>query len=61
MALKGEMTIVIVSHRLASLDFCDRVVALVDGRVIAEGSTADVLAESDALFGVEGLPEQDSV
>ena len=35
--LRGEMTIVIVAHRLSTLNFCTRLVAIVDGRVEAEG------------------------
>ncbi len=33
--LKGQVTLVIVAHRLSTLDVCDRVITIADGRVEA--------------------------
>ncbi len=42
-ALKGEKTLLIVAHRLSTVESCDRLYRLEQGRVIEEGSAADVL------------------
>jgi ATP-binding cassette subfamily B protein len=39
-ALKHELTIFIVAHRLSTLDICDRVMVIVDGRLAAFDTTA---------------------
>src|SRR4029077_11605435 len=35
LALKGELTLFLVAHRMATLAVCDRVIVLVDGRLEA--------------------------
>jgi ABC-type bacteriocin/lantibiotic exporter with double-glycine peptidase domain len=47
--LRGEMTIVIVAHRLSTLNFCTRLVAIVDGRVESEGDPTEVRSSSPFL------------
>ena len=42
--LEGEVTIVTVAHRLATVRHCDLVVYLEDGRVVARGSFDEVIA-----------------
>ncbi|MBC7618023.1 MAG: ABC transporter ATP-binding protein [Candidatus Saccharibacteria bacterium] len=42
-ALKGEKTLLIVAHRLSTVESCDRLYRLEQGRVIEEGSAVDVL------------------
>lgn len=42
-ALRGEKTIIIVAHRLSTIEHCDKVFRIEDGRVIEEGATATVL------------------
>lgn len=44
--LKGNMTMLIVAHRLSTLRICDRVVVMGGGRIEAVGSRSDVQAES---------------
>ncbi len=39
-ALKHELTLFIVAHRLSTLDICDRVMVIVDGRLAAFDTTA---------------------
>ena len=45
--LKGSVTMVIVAHRLSTLDVCDRLLVLRDGQVEAFGCRADLERESD--------------
>lgn len=42
-ALHGGKTIIIVAHRLSTVEKCDRLIRLDAGRVVAEGSPADLL------------------
>lgn len=48
-ALKGNMTLVIVAHRLSTVRDCDRVVFMADGRVEATGAFDDVRRASAAF------------
>jgi ABC-type multidrug transport system fused ATPase/permease subunit len=48
-AMRGEKTIVIVAHRLSTVERCDRVYRLEQSRVVAEGSARSVLA-ADAVL-----------
>jgi ATP-binding cassette subfamily C protein len=48
-ALRGERTLLIIAHRLATVRRCDRLVLLREGRVVATG-TFDELLASDADF-----------
>lgn len=41
----------VIAHRLSTLDACDRLVVLVDGKVAADGPRLDVLETSDFLRG----------
>lgn len=42
-ALHGDKTIIIVAHRLSTVEHCDRLFRLEQGRVVEEGETATVL------------------
>lgn len=44
--LQGKVTMVIVAHRLSTLNTCDRLVVLMDGMVVEEGSPSDLAANS---------------
>ncbi|SHL80445.1 ATP-binding cassette, subfamily B [Anaerocolumna jejuensis DSM 15929] len=46
--LSSEKTTIYISHRLASTRFCDRIVLLEDGRVIANGSHKDLLKNCES-------------
>lgn len=48
-ALRGATTVVVIAHRLSTLDECDRVAVLDDGRLIALGAPAE-LAAGDAYY-----------
>ncbi len=43
-SLHGKKTVIIVAHRTATVEKCDRVYRLDSGRMVAEGLPADVLA-----------------
>ena len=43
-ALQGTKTIIIVAHRLSTVEHCDRLYRLEDGRVVAEGTSVEILA-----------------
>ena len=45
--LKGSVTMVIIAHRLSTLEGCDRVVAVQGGRVVHEGTLASAVAAVD--------------
>ena len=51
-ALHGTKTIIIVAHRLSTVEHCDRLYRLEQGRVIEEGKTSEILglsSEEDCL------------
>lgn len=48
-ALGGTRTVIVVTHRLSTVAACDKIAVIVDGRVDAEGTYAD-LARSNATF-----------
>ncbi|WP_259248966.1 ABC transporter ATP-binding protein [Salinibacter ruber] len=49
-ALKGEVTVVIIAHRLSTVKNADRVYVLDEGRVIEEGSYHELRAREDGEF-----------
>jgi ABC-type multidrug transport system fused ATPase/permease subunit len=44
-ALQGQKTVVIVAHRLSTVEHCERIIRLHAGRVIQEGNPEQVLGE----------------
>ncbi|HWY17523.1 MAG TPA: ATP-binding cassette domain-containing protein [Solirubrobacteraceae bacterium] len=68
--LKHEMTLFVIAHRMSTLDVCDRVMVIVDGKLVAFDTTA-LLKQSNSYYrsastpaapGVEGptaLPQDD--
>jgi ABC-type multidrug transport system fused ATPase/permease subunit len=53
-ALSGERTIVLIAHRLRTVEACDRIVMLHEGRVMADGSFARLLETSDLFRRLVG-------
>ena len=43
-ALHGEKTIIIVAHRLSTVEQCDRLFRLEGGRIVETGDPAQVIA-----------------
>jgi ABC-type multidrug transport system fused ATPase/permease subunit len=48
-ALRGDKTILIIAHRLSTVEHCDRLFCLDQGRVSTEGEAATVLADLAAV------------
>jgi ABC-type multidrug transport system fused ATPase/permease subunit len=48
-ALRGSKSIIIVAHRLSTVESCDRLIRLENGRVVAEGTPAEVLGARGVL------------
>ena len=49
-ALKGEVTVVIIAHRLSTVKNADRVYVLDDGRVIEQGTYHELRHREDGEF-----------
>lgn len=53
MALQGSKTILIVAHRLSTVEHCDRLYRLEHGQLVAEGSPAKMLAISKIASSID--------
>lgn len=51
-AMHGNKTIIIVAHRLSTVEHCDRLYRLGQGRVAAEGGAAEMLATKEIASSV---------
>jgi ATP-binding cassette subfamily B protein len=60
LGLKGEMTIFAIAHRISTLDMCDRVIVIVDGKLDAFETTADLLTSNSYYRSASGLGESAS-
>ena len=45
-ALQGEKTVIIVAHRLSTVEYCDRLYRLEDSRIVDQGSFHEVTGRS---------------
>ncbi len=45
-AIKNRLTLFVVAHRMSTLDICDRMMVIVDGRLQAFGAVADLRSSS---------------
>ncbi|HEX3510321.1 MAG TPA: ABC transporter ATP-binding protein [Solirubrobacteraceae bacterium] len=48
-ALRHELTLFVIAHRMSTLDICDRVMVIVDGR-LAAFDTVDLLQQSNSYY-----------
>jgi ABC-type bacteriocin/lantibiotic exporter with double-glycine peptidase domain len=45
-ALQGSKTVIIVAHRLSTVEYCDRLYRIEDSRITEEGTFAEVVQRS---------------
>ena len=45
-SLKGSRTVLVIAHRLSTVERCDRVLLVEDGRIVASGTYAELLRDS---------------
>lgn len=60
LAIRQNTITILVAHRLSTLSVCDRIVVMVDGRVSAIGSRADLLEQSDFFREVTEITQRQS-
>ena len=53
-ALKSELTLFTIAHRMSTLDMCDRVMVILDGRLVAFDTKA-VLQEHNPYYRTASL------
>lgn len=45
--LHGRRTVIFIAHRLSTIERCDKIVLLGDGRVVAQGTYAELMENCD--------------
>ena len=48
--LKGKMTLIVIAHRLSTVAYADRLVALEGGRIVEEGKPSELLKDKESYF-----------
>ncbi|MBI3250013.1 MAG: hypothetical protein HYZ50_26255 [Deltaproteobacteria bacterium] len=56
-ALHGKKTLVIVAHRLSTVQACDRLVFLQEGRIVGYGRFADLVVQNEEFHRMATLAE----
>ncbi|WP_277453050.1 ABC transporter ATP-binding protein [Janibacter sp. DB-40] len=56
--IKGQTITILIAHRLSTLSVCDRVLVMVDGRVSAIGTQAEVMEQSDFFREVNEITQR---
>jgi subfamily B ATP-binding cassette protein MsbA len=49
-SLRGRATVIIIAHRLSTVRHCDRIIVLESGRLVEQGSFAELLARDGSMF-----------
>lgn len=57
-SLKGQKTIVVITHRVASTAWCDRIFVMSAGRIVAEGRLSELAAHDRAFAELMGAGSQ---
>lgn len=55
--LSNDITIILIAHRSSTVQSCDKIVVLSDGRIVDQGDYATLYAKSDAFRALSNLPE----
>jgi ABC-type bacteriocin/lantibiotic exporter with double-glycine peptidase domain len=58
--LSAERTMILIAHRLRTVQACDRILMLEAGRIVADGSYQDLAENSDAFKHLAGLHESEN-
>lgn len=53
--LQGQKTIVMIAHRISTVEGCDQIVVLERGRIVAQGSYAQLIAQNDGFRALAGV------
>jgi ATP-binding cassette, subfamily B, bacterial len=59
--LLADRTAVIIAHRLSTVEIADRVLVVDDGRIVEEGSPAELVAAAGTRYGALHRAWQDSL
>jgi ATP-binding cassette subfamily B protein len=54
-SLSGELTILLIAHRLSTVEKCDRIFELDQGRVVCSGTFEELLAHSPTFRGLAAM------
>ena len=54
-SLKGQKTIIVITHRVASTAWCDKVFVMSAGRIVAEGPFAELAVHDRAFAELRGI------
>jgi ATP-binding cassette subfamily B protein len=54
-SLGGQFTIVLIAHRLSTVERCDLLVELDRGQVVAQGSYGELMARSASFRNIAGV------
>jgi ABC-type bacteriocin/lantibiotic exporter with double-glycine peptidase domain len=58
--LKGEKTMIVIAHRLATLQYCDRIYRLEQGRIVDVSSCAEAVTRQEKLISSRVAPYGDA-
>jgi ATP-binding cassette subfamily C protein len=59
-ALRGQKTVIVIAHRLSTVRHCDRLLFLQNGRIVGDGSYAELLAQNADFRALAALTEPHS-
>ncbi|WP_426527677.1 ABC transporter ATP-binding protein [Bradyrhizobium sp. McL0615] len=58
-ALRGELTVIMIAHRLPTVRFCDRIFLIEEGRVVEAGGWSELISKNgrfSSLLEAQGMP-----
>lgn len=54
--LSDDVTVILIAHRITTVQSCDRIFVLADGKIVGQGNFADLSAHSDAFQALSKQP-----